>query len=386
MTNFAFFLPVMFSTFALLFLAISRLGPAAAPLWAAGFGCAALGFWAPAVDQLLPSPAWPLLADTLFACAFLAYSEALLVRWRARWLLRLRLFIAVGAVLGCGVAILLQVPLLELAVSDAASFVLIALPLVAALPHLRNRLDQALALAALLVAFDGLSRLATLLVTRGSGAFLDSVYFFLMQAFASVFGLFLGLAALAGCMSELIARYRREAELDPLTQSLNRRGFDRASVGAHDRKGAVISCDIDWFKAVNDRFGHQSGDQVISAFARVIMAHMPEEARVARFGGEEFVIYLPGADLAKAIGCAETIRQAFAATGAEAARIDHALTASFGASAILADDGSIYDALNRADRALYDAKNKGRNQVCAASFLRPIAARPVGDGLARGIG
>ncbi|GEM_PF-216682 len=371
-SNFAFFLPVMFSTFALLFLGISRLGPMAARWWAAGFGAAGFGFWVPAIDQLLPSPAWPFIADALFAVAFLAYSEALLQRWRAGWLLGGRIFIASAATLGCVAAILLHMPLLELAISDAVSFVLIALPLAAAIPHLGRRLDQALGLAALLVAFDCLSRLATLLITRGDGSFLDSIYFFLMQAFASVFGLFLGLAALAACMSEIIARYRREAELDPLTQLLNRRGFDRESADAHRHKGTVISCDIDRFKTVNDRFGHQSGDRVIRGFAGIITAQVPSGTAVARFGGEEFVVYLLDTDVSQAAAFAEAIRQAFATTGAEIAMIDKALTASFGVAAIHADDGSIYDALTRADRALYDAKHKGRNQVCVASFLRPV--------------
>jgi len=131
-----------------------------------------------------------------------------------------------------------------------------------------------------------------------------------------------------------------------------------------ERLGAPFSVcllDIDRFKAINDRFGHAAGDAVLKEFARL----MPPELRVVdvygRFGGEEFLVVLPGTDAAGALACAERIRARSEATAyPDAGRVTvTAGVATYGGkepvSALLA----------RADHALYEGKSAGRNRVVA---------------------
>jgi len=167
--------------------------------------------------------------------------------------------------------------------------------------------------------------------------------------------------------------------MDPLTGLFNRRGFSELSnrmiarEEAAGRPVTVLIFDIDHFKQVNDRFGHAAGDRVIASFAASITGNAPVDAPVARFGGEEFVLFLPGCDAAQAASTAEAIRIRFTLEGAKRAGLDHRLTASFGLSGVHAADQSVYDAVGRADRALYEAKNSGRDRVCVARYLREAA-------------
>lgn len=370
--NFAFFLPIMMASFGIAFVIVWSWGARGAGYWSAAFFCVAGGFAIPAVARTLPMAGWSLIADLLFASGFLLFSQALLDRWRPGWLLPTR--VAIWALSGalCGLALVAGALQLELAASDFACFLLIAIPLVAARPASRSWPDRLLFAAAMLVALDNLVRGATVPLTLSAGErFLASDYAFLMQAMACVFGLFLALAALAANVSDILARYRDEAHRDPLSALLNRRGFDER-IDRLDRRpwsGSVILCDIDHFKAVNDGFGHAAGDRVIAALADILRALSPPDAVVARFGGEEFVIVLPDRDAARAAGIAEDVRRRFAADVAARMGMDRPLTASFGLSVRKADDASIHDAIARADSALYDAKTLGRNRVCVQRAL-----------------
>ncbi|MBM2576786.1 GGDEF domain-containing protein [Jannaschia sp. Os4] len=165
---------------------------------------------------------------------------------------------------------------------------------------------------------------------------------------------------------------RREAEVDPLTGALNRRGFDRAMRGQGG--GAVIVCDLDHFKAVNDRYGHETGDKVLRKAAACWRRQLREGDLFARVGGEEFVVWLPKATLATAARRAGELRLALSHEVAVAGR---PVTASFGAAARGAKQ-SIDDAIERADEALYLAKRTGRNRV----RLDGIETPPPRDGAA----
>ena len=371
--NFAFFLPIMMASFGIAFLIICNWHVRAAAWWSAAFFCVAAGFAAPVGFAAIPDPVWSIIADLLFATGFLLFGQALLQRWRPSWLLTARLTIWGGSILLCILAYAMDNLPLELVASDFGCFLLIGLPLVAAKNHLRTGADRTLFAAASLVALDNFVRGTTVPLTLSeNGDFLTSEYAFLMQALACIFGLFLAFAALATQVIDILGRYQREAMVDPLSGLFNRRGFDdaikrRQSDGLP--AGSLIVCDIDHFKTINDEYGHASGDQVIRALSRLLTTMAPDGAVVARFGGEEFVLFLPGVDAAHAAEIANKLREGFTATIATQLRLSRPLTASFGLSTTQRSDTSIHDTIARADEALYDAKARGRNRVCIRRAL-----------------
>jgi len=123
--------------------------------------------------------------------------------------------------------------------------------------------------------------------------------------------------------------------------------------------------DVDHFKQVNDRHGHQVGDRALRAIAATIARNVRAYDIVGRWGGEEMLIILPGAGGADAAVVAERIRAAIASTPLELdAGAQLALTASLGIASADANDDRSFDALvHLADMGLYQAKSSGRNQV-----------------------
>ncbi len=179
---------------------------------------------------------------------------------------------------------------------------------------------------------------------------------------------------LARIIAGIITDYRLRSERDHLTGVLNRQAFEQAVRGEAPRGGAVIYCDIDHFKRVNDRYGHHVGDAVIRMLADVLAA---TGFTVGRLGGEEFAIFLPGNGANDAAGLAEVLRMHFHASTHPAMAADHRLSASFG----VADFGpgeSPGEAMIRADVALYRAKGEGRNRVALfhAFGLVPVVWQP----------
>ncbi len=158
-----------------------------------------------------------------------------------------------------------------------------------------------------------------------------------------------------------------QATTDSLTAVSNRAAFDEAHGRLVDRglaQGAtfsIILCDIDRFKQVNDRFGHQAGDQVLVQFARLLQRCSRGDDVVARYGGEEFVLLCPECDNATAARRAEQIRFELARLPQPALEMAP-VTASFGVTELQPGD-TAESMLRRADRALYQAKDAGRNQV-----------------------
>jgi two-component system, cell cycle response regulator len=163
-----------------------------------------------------------------------------------------------------------------------------------------------------------------------------------------------------------------KAGTDPLTGLANRRQMeDRTKVlfsasSRHEFDLAVLMIDIDHFKGVNDRFGHQVGDVVLRAVANCIQACLRTEDVGARWGGEEFVVVLPYTNLAGATRVAERLRALIAATtvpvgGAETVGV----TVSIGVAAD-ATGASSPQMIGLADDALYRAKHNGRNCVVQA--------------------
>ncbi|GAB5403554.1 MAG: diguanylate cyclase [Aureliella sp.] len=157
------------------------------------------------------------------------------------------------------------------------------------------------------------------------------------------------------------------AHKDPLTKVSNRAYLEKqlpAFVDEHLRSGlpgSLIICDIDYFKKINDTFGHQAGDDALVTFAGILRDTARESDIVARFGGEEFVIICRGCSNTAAAGRAEDMRRAVLNTPVPS--LDgRTMTASFGVTEIQSGDTHEL-VLSRADRALMDAKESGRNRV-----------------------
>ncbi len=163
---------------------------------------------------------------------------------------------------------------------------------------------------------------------------------------------------------------QKMAYTDPLTGLFNRRIFlERLTqeVAKIDRlpnySVALLMLDLDFFKKVNDTYGHASGDAVLKAFAEIVKNNSRTIDVAARLGGEEFAILLTGADKENAHIIAERLREQVAELV-----IDHDLgsimiTVSIGAVCVMKDDTNTDAVMQRADDALYEAKNRGRNQI-----------------------
>ena len=158
-------------------------------------------------------------------------------------------------------------------------------------------------------------------------------------------------------------RLDRQASTDALTGIANRRVFDerlQAELGRaerHDREISLALFDLDHFKRINDAFGHQTGDRALVLFARILTAHARRDDIVARVGGEEFAWLMPETDQDGAFAAAERVRTAL---GLERDEEFGAITVSAGV--VIADHGSTAQSLfHAADRALYEAKENGRN-------------------------
>jgi diguanylate cyclase (GGDEF)-like protein len=170
------------------------------------------------------------------------------------------------------------------------------------------------------------------------------------------------------------AHYHEEiyqlATHDPLTELYNRRHFtemaDREIARAlrHARPLALCIVDVDLFKPVNDRYGHNSGDEVLRRIGALVRQHARGEDLPARIGGEEFALLLPECDLVAAAAFAERLREAIAAAAFAPGGEPRRITVSIGISALGFGRDSRSTLMAAADAALYRAKSEGRNRVC----------------------
>jgi diguanylate cyclase (GGDEF)-like protein len=166
--------------------------------------------------------------------------------------------------------------------------------------------------------------------------------------------------------------FRNESETDPLTGLGNRRALDSklAEITKKINTKALSSCsllllDIDNFKHINDTFGHKCGDEVLEAFAGVLLKGIRGKDSAFRFGGEEFVIILTNTSLEGAITLANNLLKDIETTQWDMLE-DKVLTSSGGVAELRGTEAS-YDWISRADRALYEAKNAGRNRIVVDS-------------------
>lgn len=158
------------------------------------------------------------------------------------------------------------------------------------------------------------------------------------------------------------------AETDPLTSIFNRRKFEEMLQYEIERNLryemnlAIIMCDLDHFKKINDKCGHDAGDKTLKQFSKQVSKNIRDVDIFARWGGEEFVILMPNANVNIANSVAEKLRNLTEITEITDIKCTAGLTASFGVTGFKASD-TIDTFVKRADTALYRAKESGRNRV-----------------------
>lgn len=208
--------------------------------------------------------------------------------------------------------------------------------------------------------------------------------------FASIGGLLLlpvlaTVGFLLMCAESAQVQLERMARVDYLTGIYNRRAIDdlaTRAISAARRHGiplAIMIVDVDHFKLVNDRHGHECGDNVLVEVVRRMREILRNEDLIGRQGGEEFVVVMPDIDLASAKGAAERLRRGFSDTPMAIhdgdQPIELPLTISIGVAALEASDQQFSHLLRRADRAMYAAKTGGRNRVMIADGQMPQGMR-----------
>ncbi|WP_280563526.1 diguanylate cyclase [Chromohalobacter sp. 48-RD10] len=160
-----------------------------------------------------------------------------------------------------------------------------------------------------------------------------------------------------------------EAEHDPLTRLLNRRGFERrleetyGRFREHGEMASLILFDLDSFKPINDEGGHALGDDMLRAIARCLEGCVRRDDHLARLGGDEFAILLPGCGNPQAMRIAEEVRQAVSELSILRKGEHYCVTASLGVSCLGVDDVDAQAMVKRADAASYDAKAQGKNRM-----------------------
>ncbi len=170
-------------------------------------------------------------------------------------------------------------------------------------------------------------------------------------------------------IEQLQSELREQVLRDPLTGLYNRRYLDEAvarEIARSEREGrhlSVIISDIDYFKKVNDLYGHQVGDRFLVQIASLLKAYVRGYDVVCRYGGEEFLLVLPGADAASACKRAEIIREKCAELFIQHNGSNLHVTLSFGVATYPTHGGAAEEVILKADQALYRSKAAGRNRV-----------------------
>ena len=172
-------------------------------------------------------------------------------------------------------------------------------------------------------------------------------------------------------LKEAYKRIEELAELDELTGSYNRRCIMRmldeeiARAGRNDAPCSIALIDLDWFKRINDAFGHPTGDEVLRTFAITMFANIRGIDRFGRYGGEEFLLVLPGMSTENAVRALDRLRGIIAELDWSAFSPDMSVTISAGVATLKPEETpDIF--LARADSALYAAKARGRNRIASA--------------------
>lgn len=346
--------------------------------WIAGFAALALGFFLNGMQRMLP----PLVGLTC-GTSLIAAGTGMLLIGTQRFLAvprRLDLWVAAGVVFTVLTSILFWAVWPSVNLRIVTSNLVMAL-MIAALAWILVRHAGPRLIAPARITAAVAIVLTLLVVLRSIAAWLSPPMDHALQAdminvlvyFAAAMGqLALGL----GCYYMLMIRRNVALEalssIDPLTGAYNRRGLELAvarvehDVLRHGTPYSVIALDLDHFKRVNDTHGHPAGDVVLRRLAAECRANLRGDSVVARLGGEEFCLLLPGCALDDARAVAERIRHSFETARIQAAGIDISCTVSMGVAQSRAESADFAGVMQQADVALYSAKEQGRNRVAIA--------------------
>jgi diguanylate cyclase (GGDEF)-like protein len=186
-------------------------------------------------------------------------------------------------------------------------------------------------------------------------------------------------------VGRLLAELRHKARHDPLTGLLNRRAIEEA-IGTQMQRGrrtgethSLLMLDVDHFKSINDRLGHSVGDLVLQNVATILQANVRKIDHVARVGGEEFLVLMPGASLDTARPAAERLREQLAADLPQLQEASVSLSVSIGIAQWADHTEDMSQLLVRVDTALYRAKAEGRNCVVASEADDTVGESSVGS-------
>jgi diguanylate cyclase (GGDEF)-like protein len=204
-----------------------------------------------------------------------------------------------------------------------------------------------------------------------------STYWIWIQISSSVIGASLAFGLLTVIASDIIMNLRRERDSDVLTGLLNRRGLGNKipTILAKSQNSdvSIVVCDVDFFKRINDTYGHATGDAVLRNTANVIASAIGPDDFAARVGGEEFVIVLCGKSVSDAYAFTEQLRKTIQAIRFEDISLVRSITCSFGIAQFQGHE-DFWRAVDRADKILYAAKKAGRNQTLAEGMQTPGVA------------
>jgi diguanylate cyclase (GGDEF)-like protein len=179
------------------------------------------------------------------------------------------------------------------------------------------------------------------------------------------------LASQKAALRDALEQIKRQAESDELTGLVNRRAampMLKSEMAARQRGTGQICIalmDIDRFKAINDKFGHQTGDEALRRFAQIGKTALRAGDMFARWGGEEFLLMLPDSNTTQGVECIERIRAALAATPLDFVSPGYKMTLSAGVTSLRPED-TLEAALERADQAMYLAKQQGRDRIAVS--------------------
>ena len=382
--------PILFSIVSCAFFVLWRMTVISSWLWAAGFAQTTLGF---ILSTFSLHPAFDAFSSgILFLGAATCYGSGLLAHFglTSRSRSRVMLWAAYGPALAYTVFVEGNL-VWQLFLTDMTFAVMLAVPVAAVARRARRPIDIALVIASGIVVADCVIRTSvfTLFIDIDSdlSTFAGSTYNLAVHLTTITILMVFPFTVLGAIISAALDQHRSEADRDPLTGLLNRRGFVKAIQGAFGTaplSGAALVFDIDHFKRVNDEHGHAVGDQVIATMAQTLATSLGSSGIVARSGGEEFIAFLPRSSEQEGQALANLVRLAVEGQEWRAFGIVRPVTVSCGVAALAEEPMPFERAFERADRALYRAKTEGRNRVAAhVEAVRPAEAsilhvRPTG--------
>ena len=192
------------------------------------------------------------------------------------------------------------------------------------------------------------------------------------------FGIFMFFVALVCEVRKLMQNENRMVRTDPLTEVMNSRafyeivGYEILKEHRHSAPFSLGFIDLDNFKQVNDRYGHKKGDQVLKAVATCLVQHLRKTDVVARYGGDEFVVYLPDTDLTAAQVAIGKVREFLLKT---LEKYDLVVTCSIGIVTCIHPPDDLDEVVSLADNMMYEVKRSGKNNVRYELFARPASQR-----------